>query len=1845
MKKVSEVSEKNMKYLQDLMKKHGINSNPSEGPPKESRASKYGDPDKKVSRRRPEKSEGPPRKDSRKPRHRPPLKIDDDPDNISETSAISNISNVSVDQLDFIMKNSRKIFDKEKLESYESAAEINEFLDSTNRLIEWLKKPNCKTPKIFTNLLKKVFKNANVLSKYKNEVYDIINMMSVMREVINFLIGTPSASNGNKIIQQIESMISFINVANKTMIPNENIRNVTSIQQMFHACFNVENIFSVNNVMRFADSIINNNKKVIAIRGPQNSNLSTFLPFVNAIMIENERRRYPFVIIVAASTTDISSVSVKVRNMLRYAFIVTERQTFINYCSQKVLVRPVIGLFTPLHTLDILNTTTNNGIDIYQKARFCIENIGERTTEQDILLGKLKYCADSELPSHITLMSNSIIPHLLDFLGMSYNTINFGNESGYEINKKEVEILRSNTEKVVSEQIKEAVYFMADQEKEKRGNILVFVQTEVSANTIIRNATQLINTDNELFVFNGKDLSDIYDINDYTNKLITIVNENSQKKAHVLFINNSEMSNFANVVSSTKFKKLDSVIKVVIASKMNDDDVETENVSCVIDTGLSVIQTKNNDDLSFKCTSVIISEERAEKRMMRAAEAINGSYTRITFIDKTPPTEKIRPQIVRDDLSTSIINLRKIGIKLEKIDNLPNMPDRENVTETINVLKANNVLDDMGSLSKKGEKISKFESFSPVFSMAITNIAEKEFPENPDIAKCLGALIVSIITSRSIVRSNYCDIFYNNFCPSSDIVTIVKSMIRIISDNKDFKNNDSLWSQNCFVVSSVMSILLCIEKLFVSLFGESDDENFYATKWAEFIDFANKVDIFDFTTLIIQEIIKAKPMWEKKHAAKYVSVRTTNNQGYLFSFINKLEEKITDIQRLGSRGIFIPGELYVINIVGEKGSLIHGFSKEIMFEPNIPCSIYNNKFSNNIFFRTLTKIYINEISEHLEPLKVITNIFDKSAEYKEFVIFNDTDEGVFVSFIAKTAAALDIINNGLKEIDALMPYVGKSIIIHNDYPNSAIEVISNGAMRSYFTYVHLIEKDSLVLPRAYSVNKNVIDFLYKKINELASDMNQYRIALTGEALVFSLNDDHTENSINTISTLSSPYIFGRKSRLILLISREVEQPSEPELTWISPSLVNEDELTQATSALARNIIHAKHNRDMFVIKGSPEFKYKGSKKTEIAINQLYRTTNSTIQQVIQTLFDNFTNGSALTSENIEMNDFVFVENGNQPTSTLFYKIQELRSKKIGLGIPKLQKRKDQITEILKSKPKNLQELQKELAGIDAKIKESKSLDNSIAALEKQEKESIFFKKSNEMKNHIVGTQENAGSVFPFFGTYAFKSNEIIPKESIDAKSESILQVARRCNIPAFSVEHLPIISIFVENNYSLNLSHAEFEERVKKTCRRFSFIISSITNLFFKKQNVPKSPKGNKPPPPPPPYMIVEVFGSSFAFVVAHEILHALKGETQSVFVIPRNILSPMMINNSENIKVIKKWFADNKLETIKRKGINFSGSKADVERANALVKDPKTTIPFRFVPLSIPPGVDLKTLGYIVNQHNKEVDSANRWVLDATCHQLITTVEDKDNAASIMREIGTTKIKEDNDAICFGMCEETILSSMPIIEYAKDGSITKSHICRDCISDFLDSLIDKFYDGVSINFDAIMTLTDALNSIALTSNENTVSGETWPKIPPGQLLWNLVHDPNFTDKAKAWLTGVSSQALHNNRNIITFCPEHPGIFLPVKRGREDMKCSVKTCSMIKCGTCGEWHHQGDCKNYEYKGMRCPRCGKPTFKDSGCNHITCPCGAHWCYKCGDVAYNTGSEVYQHMTKAHGDWYN
>jgi len=87
---------------------------------------------------------------------------------------------------------------------------------------------------------------------------------------------------------------------------------------------------------------------------------------------------------------------------------------------------------------------------------------------------------------------------------------------------------------------------------------------------------------------------------------------------------------------------------------------------------------------------------------------------------------------------------------------------------------------------------------------------------------------------------------------------------------------------------------------------------------------------------------------------------------------------------------------------------------------------------------------------------------------------------------------------------------------------------------------------------------------------------------------------------------------------------------------------------------------------------------------------------------------------------------------------------------------------------------------------------------------------------------------------------------------------------------------------------------------------------------------------------------------------------------------------------------------------------------------------------------------------------------------------------------------------------------------------------------------------------------------------------------------------------------------------------------------------RECLRETLPTLNAFKCEQCTEAALAKQSEDAEFVAKnfkKCPSCEMATVKVSGCNHITCRCGAHWCYECGEQFEE--DEIYDHMDEAHG----
>ena len=106
----------------------------------------------------------------------------------------------------------------------------------------------------------------------------------------------------------------------------------------------------------------------------------------------------------------------------------------------------------------------------------------------------------------------------------------------------------------------------------------------------------------------------------------------------------------------------------------------------------------------------------------------------------------------------------------------------------------------------------------------------------------------------------------------------------------------------------------------------------------------------------------------------------------------------------------------------------------------------------------------------------------------------------------------------------------------------------------------------------------------------------------------------------------------------------------------------------------------------------------------------------------------------------------------------------------------------------------------------------------------------------------------------------------------------------------------------------------------------------------------------------------------------------------------------------------------------------------------------------------------------------------------------------------------------------------------------------------------------------------------------------------------------------------------------------------------PEARTLQCPSCFSSICSACNDGahegmTCKERRNQEDSSLHDrlfdewanQNAKRCPKCQTVVEKIDGCNHITCRCGAHLCWRCGQTFKS--AQIYLHMKTAHGGYYN
>jgi len=498
---------------------------------------------------------------------------------------------------------------------------------------------------------------------------------------------------------------------------------------------------------------------------------------------------------------------------------------------------------------------------------------------------------------------------------------------------------------------------------------------------------------------------------------------------------------------------------------------------------------------------------------------------------------------------------------------------------------------------------------------------------------------------------------------------------------------------------------------------------------------------------------------------------------------------------------------------------------------------------------------------------------------------------------------------------------------------------------------------------------------------------------------------------------------------------------------------------------------------------------------------------------------------------------------------------------------------------------------------------------------------IFSKEKRDFKCNSIQKQLNIdGAYVKIVGRFFFIKVPLNPRTTEPNFEISLQTIITNNGTAVNCFERFPITSICAFNN---NHQEEEFVRMARDLSIQFGDSLLSPKIHYKALEN--SQYKGR---------IFVDVIGSNLGLAYANSFRDIMECPIKCINISPK-IVNPSYLRFPKLFAIFKDWIKS-KVPSLTFNNQNICGDKKAGFLLQEALKDFNSEIfGYDVVSLSQHPwSVIFTTYKAILREHG---DSSV--FLDRTNQNVVI----RKNLTKLFEERINRNIPKSDVFGCVENCNDSKRSRQFLSIFNKDPPHQALPICTKCYSNSLDYALENFKKDSGLDFDKI-----SVNEIKPPSPYLYVStfesNEYWPQIPLCQLLWILLKERKTSKKIREWITIAANQAICTNKSIFTYCPKHPNYKIPIPNNEQvTIRCPVRFCHYFYCFHCEMWENKPCTIVNIEKIKRCPKCLVPTSKSDGCNHISCPCGHHWCYKCG-LGFNTQGECYNHMKDTHGNFF-
>ena len=1520
--------------------------------------------------------------------------------------------------------------------------------------------------------------------------------------------------------------------------------------------------------------------------------------------------------------------------------------------------KPVVGLFTPHAVVRLLARASNRNVDIVSRTRFALDEIHERSVETDVMVALLaEQMAKNTFPFHLLMMSATPDPRVLETFGHVHRFELKESQLFHIEDRRQVAPDFRSLDSLACKSALQILQEMADSSVAP-GHILIFTSGNRRINQIIQQISQsaekqCAKAKTKVKVL--KRLENYFSSRQLFYERIDEIMAEDPESDTAMYVLPIKYAGFVNrdqqEIGKHPIPGHPNIIKVIVATNSIESSITITGLAAVVDCGIrNEVQYDKQRGMKNLVEGPISVQSQTQRRG-RVGRVRDGICVQMT-VKNHPPIELQPPAIQVEDISTTILNLRRIGIRLENITNLPQpgVPSHE-MRQYINELTSLGALSGDGELTDVGRKLAAFTCMSPFLASALVRTSEEY--EDPRTASISGALLMLLMNTDNLIIDPFTEGLQRHFCEESDLFTLADSLLEITTSPGVYKKKLGDFG---FHAGNGVKLINTVEQIAGNLVDEEEADARKA--WNEVQAFLSKIDRLRFVQQILDRIGEQRPQWRNCRIAQYKTVVDCLNSPQFVYTGDKLlvegEKKGTgpDVfvrRRPGGKGFAAPGACFLMQIQRSPDGVFHGalLHRDISRKESChPVTLETTLAMNNDFVDPLLTAYLGKDHGLLPFRKTRINV---GSDIGGILFFPDFwKKTVVLSYAPKESdpKTQERITQAISKIEMLMPFTPRCLLVKDDVLKTVVSVSSFGAQQ-ITTKVYLYTDPC----PAYQIDKTTIDYMCAHVKELSSINADLVIAMTGE-MFFCMDDN--QDALNVPKAWESiNCVFGSEnsSRCHMVVMSAAPIPNAKRLTWVDRKVSAEyssgDALIHVANMICRSRVSCQHTHDEI-------FAAMNLQATCDNLPGLQADTEDR-REPISRIFDRFAmfciKGQLLV-QNVRLKELRIQGNiGNGPDKPSFGAIHRFMQNHKSIDIRALEQihphavsycRAGQEQFRLVTRSKELS-AQWNSGGNRNLIKDEQAqIKQNLGRLSAQKQEAK--RKLEELgltSEEDIKTLGKAKGPLDILVIRSLQYHEDAAHNCHYRTVKPISEcadVVQRLAHHGYTVDRVPLTDITITHLKTDELTQEEFVSRVNAVCERFGGIVKRKGDYERNERHGVRLG-----------CIKIQISTCEFAIPFAGEIEKALVSGGRIPLCLPAKICPPCLRGRENVVASIAAWSDLHHLD-LQRTGNKFFGSPDAIKKAMELLasKETRPSIPFKVY--KIPGGVNLDLVNSAMRNKNRNLGRDVQWAFQRSMNAILVPDGVEEEAVRSFFDSLTGKYgKAGETDLLFdwiGFCgEDALQSGRQLAVYAQDGTVTAHNFCVTCCFESIKFIVDRFYDqdNDEPRMDRLTESMEVVPPIQVLSTES----DEWPVVPLGQMMLALASEPLTECVTKIWFTAIVYQALHSAPQF-DFCPAHPSLLLRNPAPGTRLKCSQRGCSFYLCEYCHNWHNKPCSAEPPIlpPGFRnCPACKRIIEKSEACNHMTCKCGKHFCYYCEWGPQDSSGPIYQHLSNEHGGCFN